>query len=47
MRIVSVSSSLPSSTEDNTALFVSLTACFPLKLTPVEEARLGADGAEL
>ena len=47
MKVVSVSSFLPSSTEDNNATFAGLTTCSPPKLTPVEEAQLRANDAEL
>jgi len=47
MKVVSVSSFLPSSTEDNNATFTGLTICSPPKLTPVEEARLRVEDAEL
>ncbi|KAI9571402.1 HORMA domain-containing protein [Boletus coccyginus] len=47
MKVVSVSSFLPSSTEDNNATFTGLTTCSPPKLTPVEEARLRVEDAEL
>lgn len=47
MKVVSVSSFLPSSTEDNNATFTGLTTRCPAKLTPVEEARLRVEDAEL
>jgi meiosis-specific protein HOP1 len=47
MNVVSVSSFLPSSTEDNNATFTGLTTRCPPKLTPVEEARLRVEDAEL
>ncbi|KAG9312996.1 hypothetical protein JVU11DRAFT_6434 [Chiua virens] len=47
MKVVSVSSFLPSSTEDNNAPFTGLAARCPPKLTPVEEARLRVEDAEL
>lgn len=47
MKVVSVSSFLPSSTEDNSATFTGLTTRCPPKLTPVEEARLRVEDAEL
>lgn len=47
MKVVSVSSFLPSSTEDNNATFTGLTPHCPPKLTPVEEARLRVEDAEL
>ncbi|KAF9227764.1 hypothetical protein BS17DRAFT_693612 [Gyrodon lividus] len=47
MKVVSVSSFLPSSTEDNNAVFTGITAHCPPKLTPVEEARLRLEDAEL
>ena len=47
MKVVSVSSFLPSSTEDNNAIFTGLTTRCPPKLTPVEEARLRVEDAEL
>lgn len=47
MKVVSVSSFLPSSTEDNNATFTGLTNRCPPKLTPVEEARLRVEDVEL
>ncbi|KIK79348.1 hypothetical protein PAXRUDRAFT_36464 [Paxillus rubicundulus Ve08.2h10] len=47
MKVVSVSSFLPSSIEDNNAVFTGITAHCPPKLTPVEEARLRVEDAEL
>ncbi|KAG8217650.1 hypothetical protein J3R82DRAFT_5803 [Butyriboletus roseoflavus] len=47
MKVASVSSFLPSSTEDNNATFTGLTTRCPPKLTPVEEARLRVEDAEL
>ncbi|KIJ17008.1 hypothetical protein PAXINDRAFT_113249 [Paxillus involutus ATCC 200175] len=47
MKVVSVSSFLPSSMEDNNAVFTGITAHCPPKLTPVEEARLRVEDAEL
>lgn len=47
MNVVSVSPFLPSSTEDNNATFAGLTTRCPPKLTPVEEARLRFEDAEL
>ncbi|KIJ69131.1 hypothetical protein HYDPIDRAFT_172597 [Hydnomerulius pinastri MD-312] len=47
MKVVSVSSYLPSSTEDNNAMFTGITAHSAPKLTPVEEARLRSEDAEL
>lgn len=47
MRVVSVSSFLPSSTEDNNATFTGLSTRGRPKLTPVEEARLRVEDAEL
>ncbi|KAI6127737.1 HORMA domain-containing protein [Pisolithus thermaeus] len=46
MNVASVSSYLPSITEDNDALFTGITNSAP-KLSPVEEARLRAEDAEL
>lgn len=47
MKVASVSSFLPSAIEDNNAPFTGLTAHCPPKLTPVEEARLRVEDAEL
>ncbi|KAF9246385.1 HORMA domain-containing protein [Melanogaster broomeanus] len=47
MKVVSVSSFLPSSTEDNNAMFTGITARSPPKLTPIEEARLRVEDAQL
>ncbi|KAF8559714.1 hypothetical protein OG21DRAFT_1402333 [Imleria badia] len=47
MKVVSVSSFLPSSTEENNATFTGLSTRGPPKLTPVEEARLRVEDAEL
>lgn len=46
MNVTSVSSYLPSVTEDNDALFTGITNSAP-KLSPIEEARLRAEDAEL
>lgn len=46
MNVTSVSSYLPSITEDNDALFTGITNSAP-KLSPIEEARLRAEDAEL
>lgn len=46
MNVTSVSSYLPSLTEDNDALFTGITNSAP-KLSPIEEARLRAEDAEL
>ncbi|KAI6045573.1 hypothetical protein EDC04DRAFT_2633822 [Pisolithus marmoratus] len=46
MNVTSVSSYIPSVTEDNDALFTGITNSAP-KLSPVEEARLRAEDAEL
>ncbi|KAG6376285.1 hypothetical protein JVT61DRAFT_2263 [Boletus reticuloceps] len=47
VKVVSVSSFLLSSTEDNNATFTGITTRCPPKLTPVEEARLRVEDAEL
>ncbi|KAF8136509.1 HORMA domain-containing protein [Boletus edulis] len=47
VKVVSVSSFLLSSTEDNNATFTGITTRCPPKLTPIEEARLRVEDAEL
>ncbi|KAG1727923.1 HORMA domain-containing protein [Suillus paluster] len=47
MKVVSVSSYLPSITEDNNAPFAGITSHTAPKLTPVEEARIRVEDAQL
>lgn len=47
MKVSSISSFLPSVVEDNNAAFTGITATSGPKLTPVEEARLRTEDAEL
>lgn len=47
LTVTSVSSYLPSATEDNNARFAGITANSAPKLTPVEEARLRTEDANL
>ena len=47
MKVVSVSSYLPSVTEDNNAPFAGITSHTAPKLTPVQEARIRIEDAQL
>jgi meiosis-specific protein HOP1 len=47
MKVVSVSSYLPSATEDNNAPFAGITSHTAPRLTPVQEARIRIDDAQL
>jgi meiosis-specific protein HOP1 len=47
MKVVSVSSYLPSASEDNNAPFAGITSHTAPRLTPVEEARIRVEDAQL